>query len=71
MTRKETKKATSKTRARVFDGLYQPLGTKEGEGSIYRLNKGRERKMRNLSQVKCIKDEEGKALVTKQNITER
>ena len=54
MTRKETKKATSKTRARVFDGLYQPLGTKEGEGSIYRLNKGRERKMRNLSQVKCI-----------------
>ena len=38
----------SEARAGVFDGLYQSLDTKEGERSIYRLAKGRERKMRDL-----------------------
>ena len=49
-------------RTRAFDGLHQSSGTKEGERGIYRLAKGRERKWR------CIKDEEGKVLVTEQGI---
>jgi hypothetical protein len=40
----------------MYDGLYQRLSTKEGEKNIYRIAKSRERKMRDIIQVKCIKD---------------
>lgn len=53
---KEIKQAASEARILDFDGLYQSLGVKVGAISIYRLAKGRERK------VKCVKDE-GKVLV--------
>ncbi|KAH1219042.1 Craniofacial development protein 2 [Glycine max] len=69
--RNETKKAVSEARAQAFDGLYQALGTRDGERSIYRLAKGRERKTRDLDQVKCVKDEEGKVLVHEKDIKER
>jgi hypothetical protein len=38
------------------DGLYLRLGTKEGEKDIYRMAKSRDRKTRDIIQVKCIKD---------------
>ncbi|KAH1218442.1 LINE-1 retrotransposable element ORF2 protein [Glycine max] len=44
---------------------------RDGERSIYRLAKGRERKTRDLDQVKCVKDEEGKVLVHEKDIKER
>ncbi|KAL5189467.1 Enoyl-CoA hydratase 2, peroxisomal [Glycine soja] len=69
--RNETKKAVSEARAQAFDGLYQALGTRDGERSIYRLAKGRERKTRDLDQLKCVKDEEGKVLVHEKDIKER
>ncbi|KAL5168243.1 LINE-1 retrotransposable element ORF2 protein [Glycine soja] len=69
--RNETKKTVSEARAQAFDGLYQALGTRDGERSIYRLAKGRERKTRDLDQVKCVKDEEGKVLVHEKDIKER
>ncbi|RZC03247.1 2-keto-3-deoxy-L-rhamnonate aldolase [Glycine soja] len=69
--RNETKKAVSEARAQAFDGLYQALGTRDGERSIYRLAKGKERKTRDLDQVKCVKDEEGKVLVHEKDIKER
>jgi hypothetical protein len=40
----------------MYDGLYQWLGTKEGKKDIYRMAKSRERKTRDIIQVKCIKD---------------
>ena len=43
----------------------------DGERSIYRLAKGRERKTRDLDQVKCVKDEEDKVLVHEKDIKER
>ena len=69
--RKEAKKAVSEARTQAFEGLYQSLGTKEGEKSIYKLAKGRERKTRDLDQVKCIKDEEGIVLVQERDIKDR
>ncbi|KAL5148302.1 Transcriptional adapter ADA2a [Glycine soja] len=69
--RNETKKTVSEARAQAFDGLYKALGTRDGERSIYRLAKGRERKTRDLDQVKCVKDEEGKVLVHEKDIKER
>ena len=70
-TKRETKKEVSEARARAFDGLYQSLDTKAGERGIYKLAKGRERRTRDLDQVKCIKDDEGKVLVTEHDINVR
>jgi hypothetical protein len=42
---------------RIYDGLYKQLDMKEGEKDIYKMVKSRERKMRDIIQVKCIKDE--------------
>jgi hypothetical protein len=54
--KKITKQTVSKVRSRMYDGLYQRLGMKEGENDIYRIAKSRERKMRAIIQIKCIKD---------------
>jgi hypothetical protein len=40
----------------MYDELYQRLGMKEGKNDIYRIAKSRERKMRVIIQIKCIKD---------------
>jgi hypothetical protein len=48
----------SEARGQIYDGLYQQLATKEGEKDIYRMAKSRERKTRNIIQVKCIKETE-------------
>jgi hypothetical protein len=52
----------------MYDGLYQRLGTKEGEKDIYRMAKSRERKMRDIIQVKCIKDETERLLTKDEDI---
>jgi hypothetical protein len=54
--KKTTKQAVSEARGQMYDGLYQRLGTKEGEKNIYRMAKSRERKTRDIIQVKCIKN---------------
>jgi hypothetical protein len=46
--KKTTKRAVSEARGQMYDGLYQRLGTKEGENDIYRMTKSRERKTRNI-----------------------
>nr|KYP34423.1 Retrovirus-related Pol polyprotein LINE-1 [Cajanus cajan] len=69
--KREAKKAVSEARARAYDGLYTSLGTKEGEQNIYRLAKSRDRRTRDLEQVKCIKDGEGRVLVSDMDIKER
>jgi hypothetical protein len=51
------KRVVSEARGQMYDGLYQRLGMKEGEKDIYRMVKSRERKTRDIIQVKCIKDE--------------
>jgi hypothetical protein len=55
----------------MYDGLYQQLGTKEGEEDIYRMAKSRERKMRDIIQVKCIKDEAERLLTKDEGIKNR
>jgi hypothetical protein len=54
--KKTTKRMVSEVRGQMYDKLYQRYGMKEGEKDIYRMTKSRERKTRNISQVKCIKD---------------
>jgi hypothetical protein len=66
--KKTVKWAVSEARGRMYDGLYQQLGTKEREKNIYRMAKSRERKTRDIIQVKCIKDETERLLAKDEDI---
>jgi hypothetical protein len=54
--KKTVKRMVSGASGQMYNGLYQRLGTKKWEKNIYRMAKSRERKTRNIIQVKCIKD---------------
>jgi hypothetical protein len=69
--KKTVKQAVSEARGQMYDGLYQRLGTKEGEKDIYRMAKSRERKTRDIIQVKCIKDATERLLTKDENIKNR
>jgi hypothetical protein len=61
----------SEARGQMYDGLYQWLGMKEGEKDIYRMAKSRERRMRDIIQVKCTKDETERLLTKYEDIKNR
>jgi hypothetical protein len=69
--KKTVKRAVSEARGRIYDGLYQRLGMKEWEKDIYMMAKSRERKMRDIIQVKCIKDETERLLTKDEDIKNR
>jgi hypothetical protein len=71
VTKKTAKWTVSEARGRMYDGLYQRLDTKEGKNDIYRMTKSRERKMRDIIQVKCIKDETEQHLIKDEDIKNR
>jgi hypothetical protein len=71
MAKKTAKRAMSEARGQMYDGLYQQLSTKEGEKDIYRMAKSRERKMRDIIQVKCIKNETERLLTKDEDIKNR
>jgi hypothetical protein len=66
--KKTAKRTVSEARGQMYDGLYQRLGTKEGEKEIYMMVKSRERKTR---QVKYIKDVTEQLLTKDENIKNR
>jgi hypothetical protein len=68
---KTAKRTVSEVRIQMYDGLYQRLGMKEGEKDIYRLAKSRERRMRDIIQVKCIKDTTERLLTKDEDIKNR
>ena len=69
--KKAVKRVVSEARLKVYENLYKWLDTKDGERDIYKLAKARERKIRNLNQVKCIKDENQNVLVNEGAVKER
>ena len=58
-------------KGKAYDDLYQRLGTKEGEKDIYRMARIRERKTRDINQIKCIKDGMDRLLVKDDEIKGR
>jgi hypothetical protein len=58
-------------KGQAFDDLYQRVGTKEGEKDIYRIVRTRERKTRDINQIKCIKDGTDRLLVKDEEIKDR
>uniref|UniRef100_A0A8I6Z2Z9 Reverse transcriptase domain-containing protein n=1 Tax=Hordeum vulgare subsp. vulgare TaxID=112509 RepID=A0A8I6Z2Z9_HORVV len=65
------KRAVSEARGRAYEDLYQRLNTKEGERDIYKMAKIRERKTRDVGEVKCIKEGEDQLLVKDEAIKRR
>lgn len=71
MAKKAAKRAVSEARGRAYEDLYQRLDTKERKRDIYKMAKIRERKTRDVDQVKCIKDGAGQLLVKDEAIKHR
>ena len=69
--KKAAKRAVSEARGRAYEDLYQRLNTKEGERDIYKMAKIRERKTRDVNQVKCIKNGADQLLVKDEEIKRR
>ena len=53
----------SEGRGQAYEDLYQKLSTKEGEKNVYKMATLRERRTRDFTQIKCIKDETNRLLV--------
>jgi hypothetical protein len=69
--KKAAKRAVSEARGRAYEDLYQRLDTKEGERDIYKMAKIRERRTRDVNQVKCINDGADQLLVKDEEIKHR
>ncbi|KAM2569161.1 hypothetical protein TB2_009302 [Malus domestica] len=69
--KQETKKAVREAKLAAYDNMYKRLDTKEGELDIYKLARAREKKTRDLNQVRCINDQDGKVLATKNAVKDR
>jgi len=68
--KKLAKKVVTIAKNKAFERLYQKLETRKGKKDVFKLARAREKKTRDLGNVKCIKGEYGKVLVEDTRIGE-
>ena len=71
LAKRVVKRAVGVAKGKAYDDLYQRLGTKEGEKDIYKMDRIRERKTRDINQIKCIKDGTDRLLLKDEEIMDR
>ncbi|XP_071705423.1 uncharacterized protein [Rutidosis leptorrhynchoides] len=69
--KREAKKAVAIAKDKAYEDLYRKLNSKEGANDIYRIAKARERRSRDLVNVKFIKNEAGQTIVKEDLIRNR
>ncbi|XP_071731054.1 uncharacterized protein [Rutidosis leptorrhynchoides] len=69
--KREAKKAIARAKDKAYEVLYRKLDSKEGANDIYRIAKARERRRRDIDNIKFIKDEAGQTIVKEDEIRKR
>ncbi|XP_071692145.1 uncharacterized protein [Rutidosis leptorrhynchoides] len=67
----EAKKVVSHAKDKAYEELYKRLDSKEGANDIFKIAKARERRRRDLDNIKFIKDEAGQSIVKEDGIRKR
>ncbi|GKA90488.1 retrovirus-related pol polyprotein LINE-1 [Tanacetum coccineum] len=69
--KREAKIVVDRAKDRAYEDLYKKLDSKEGANDIYKIAKARERKRRDIGNVRYIKDEGGRTIVREEDIRKR
>nr|GEZ52785.1 hypothetical protein [Tanacetum cinerariifolium] len=69
--KREAKIAVAKAKDKAYGDLYKKLDSKEGVNEIYKIAKAQERRIRDIGNVKYIKDEGGRTIVKEEDIRTR
>ena len=69
--KREAKKAVAEAKDKAYEDLYKKLDSKEGANDIFRIAKARERRRRDLGNIKYIKDEGGRTIVIEEDIRKK
>nr|GEY18963.1 retrovirus-related Pol polyprotein LINE-1 [Tanacetum cinerariifolium] len=69
--KREAKKAVARVKEKAYEDLYKILDSKEGENDIYGIAKARDRRKKDLGNVRFIKDKDGRSIVNEDAIRRR
>ncbi|GJX85065.1 hypothetical protein Tco_0335839 [Tanacetum coccineum] len=69
--KREAKIAVARAKDKAYEDLYKKLDSKEGTNYIYKIAKARERRRRDLGNLRYIKDEGGRTIVREEDIRKR
>ncbi|GJR94481.1 retrovirus-related pol polyprotein LINE-1 [Tanacetum coccineum] len=69
--KREAKIAVARAKDKAYEDLYKRLDSREGANDIYKIAKARERRRRDIGNVRFIKDEGGRTIVREDDIKKR
>ena len=61
--KREAKKPMALAKNNAYERLYQRLDSRDSERDIFKLARATERQIRDLSSIRCIKDEDSTVLI--------